>query len=459
MVWRKIRWNAFVLWHARHERALPYWPLERIERVQRRRLQRMVRHAFREAPHYRETAQRLGLEPEQIRSAEDLKLLPMVSKAEYAAAPERFQSERLCRSGALRIDSSGTSGRSKPVYHDPESLFLAMAHGRRQAEPLRRFLGRTTRYRELIAARPGGVHTQIRRFYEANLWMPRFLDLERAYLPVSGTSAEEQAAFINRFRPDMMWGYGTLIGGLFRRIARRRLKVWRPKVIAYGGDAMPEADRELIEGEFGIPVFSIYQAVEALHIGFQCELRRGLHLFTDSVIVRIVDEEGRDLAPGETGDIVISNLTNRATVFLNYRLGDLGRLGAEPCPCGRTLPVLESLEGRDDDMVALPSGAEVHALVAIEELRAVPGVVQVQLRQEALSEFVIRAVPRPATERDRAAAELKAALRRTLGTVDHVAVEWYEEIPPDAGGKTKAVVSRCLARAGSRASENDQQAG
>ncbi len=458
-MWRKVRWNAFVLWHARHERSLPYWPLERIEQLQRRRLERIVRHAWHDVPYYRETMGRLGLRPEDIRTAEDLKLLPIVTKEDYAAAPERFRSERLCRGAGLEVESSGTSGRTNRFFHEPASLFLCLAQRGRQHEVMAHFLGKTTAFRDLLAVRRHGTSRQIRRFYEQNMWVPKAIDLKRAYLPITGVSLEDQVAFINGFRPDLIRGFGSLIGSLFRRIFERGLDVWLPKLVAYGADTMPPAERELIEKEFGVPVLSAYQSVEALHIGYECELRRGFHLFTDAVDVRVVDEEGRDLPPGETGEIVISPLTNRATVLLNYRLGDMGRLSAEACPCGRTLPVLEALVGRTDDTLVLPCGDEVHPLVAIEGLRDVPGIVQVQLRQEALSEFVIRAVARPGTERDRAAAELKAALRRTLGTVDHVAVEWYEEIPPDAGGKTKAVVSQCLARAGRRASDDDQEAG
>lgn len=298
-VWRKAYWNAFVLWNARYERSLPYWPPERIERIQRRRIQRIIRHAWREVPYYRETMDRLGLRPEDIRTAEDVRLLPMVTKEDYAAAPERFRSERICRSVGVLLDSSGTSGRSNRFYHDPANLFLALAHGRRQMAALRPYLGRTTGFREAIAARPNGAHTQIRRFYQENSWVPPGVELERAFLPVAGATLEEQAAFLNRFRPHGLWGYGSLLGSLFRRIAERGLKIHCPKVVVYGGDAMPPADRELIETEFGIPVFSFYQAVEALHIGFQCELRRGFHLFSDSVVVRVVDEEGRDLPRAE----------------------------------------------------------------------------------------------------------------------------------------------------------------
>ena len=128
----------------------------------------------------------------------------------------------------------------------------------------------------------------------------------------------------------------------------------------YGADRLSDADRLLIETEFGVPVLSTYQAVEALRIAFQCERRHVFHMSLDQVAVRVVDANGKALGPGSTGEIVISNLTNRATVLLNYKLGDVVTLGGSPCPCGRSLPTIERIEGRADDLIVLPGGQRAH---------------------------------------------------------------------------------------------------
>ncbi len=93
--------------------------------------------------------------------------------------------------------------------------------------------------------------------------------------------------------------------------------------------------------------------------------------------------------------MVISNLTNRATVFLNYRLGDIATPGLGPCPCGRTLPVIEDLKGRSDDLLWLASGRPMHSLAVMPYLQAVAGVVQVQIVQNAARRFTVRAVGNP----------------------------------------------------------------
>src|SRR4030067_870432 len=106
---------------------------------------------------------------------------------------------------------------------------------------------------------------------------------------------------------------------------------------------MSDGGREFFERELGIPVYSRYNAVEAFKIGFTCEERQAFHLNSDLTHVRIVDADGKPCAAGQTGEVIISNLVNRATVLLNYRLHDVAALSDELCPCGRTLALLCAL--------------------------------------------------------------------------------------------------------------------
>jgi len=106
---------------------------------------------------------------------------------------------------------------------------------------------------------------------------------------------------INEFRPDLLAGYGSHLGALLRWAWEQGRDLHRPRVIWYGADAMPPADRDLIEHRLGVPVLSTYQADEALRIGFQCERREGFHLSLDDVAVRVVRPDGRPAGPGEQG--------------------------------------------------------------------------------------------------------------------------------------------------------------
>jgi phenylacetate-CoA ligase len=437
----RLRWTAFTAWHLRRESSLPFWPLARVHALQSRRVQRLVSFAWREVPFYRDAMLAARLRPEDFRTAEDLARLPLITKNELLSNPERF-----CPAGRnlsrLRLQSSGTSGRARELDYEASAVFLSLVHGYRQRLVLSAILGKASGYREAVIARLGGVTQHVRQFYETHSWVPTRWDLRR--LEVSpGETYPRILGRLDEFRPDVVWGYGAHLGAFYRWVSRQKGDSHLPKALIYGADRMADADRTLIEEQLGIPVFSFYQASEALRIAYQCEVRQGLHVSIDQIAVRVVDGSGRDLGPGGTGEIVISNLVNRATVLLNYRLGDLVTLGRAACTCGRSLPTLERIEGRADDLVLLPDGSSIHALSILDGLQRVSGVVQVQLVQEELRRFLLRVVCAEGADEAGMRTGLSASLVATLGKDAIFRIELVPAIQPDAGGKVRGVISRC----------------
>ncbi len=202
---------------------------------------------------------------------------------------------------------------------------------------------------------------------------------------------------------------------------------------------MSDAGRDLIENEFGVPVLSAYNAVEAFKIGFTCERRAGFHLHEDLCDVRVVDAEGHDVAPGERGEVVVSNLVNRATVLLNYRLGDVARLEDEPCDCGRTSRRLAGLEGRVDDLIELESGEYVYPTRVWRVFRERPEILRYQLVQHARDRFELRMVIPEQPAAERAAADAADELRGVLGGAD-VELVRCDDLPAGPGGKFRHLV-------------------
>src|SRR5207247_3744739 len=143
-------------------------------------------------------------------------------------------------------------------------------------------------------------------------------------------------------RPRVAYSHGSYADQFLRYVRARAEQVALPRVWVVGADMVSSAARE-VAGELGCILYSTYSAVEAGRLGFQCEHLDGYHLNVDACAVRIVDRGGRSVPPGQTGEIVISNLSNRATVLLNFAVGDRGALDPTPCKCGRSLPLLARL--------------------------------------------------------------------------------------------------------------------
>jgi phenylacetate-CoA ligase len=438
-IFTRIGWSCFTAWKAMGEASIAWLPQEQLEQRQSRRLRAMIRHAWDSVPYYRDWLGGAGAEPEDIRTSEDLKRLPMVDKLALTLEPERFAAAGYEARDGLTLLSSGTSGRRRRFRFDAAALFDALAAGRRQRFVLRNFVGKETAYREAVLNREGSAGAQLRNFWESRGMIPAAVELSRRrfgpHLPYP-----ELLAGLNEFQPHVVRGIGSHLGAFFRWVAESGRTLVRPRAIVYGADAMTPANRSLIERELRIPVLSTYQAVEALRIGFECEARCGFHISTDQVVVRVVDASGRDVAPGQRGELILSNLTNRAMVVLNYHLGDMVTLGRGPCECGRTLPVIENIDGRLDDLIARPDGTWIHALTLLPQLQAVNGVSQVQIVQEAVEQFTLRVVWAAGGEMD--CAGLTSRMAAVLGPAAQVRVESVPRLEQEPSAKVKTVICR-----------------
>jgi phenylacetate-CoA ligase len=439
----RVFWNAFVLWHARDESRLPFGERAKILEIQNRRVRAIIEHAYATVPFYRDAMDARHLRPADFQSAEDLAKLPVLTSEQVARAPAQFLSRRFVDGATLRLDSSGTSGFQKPVYYDHAALMLALASGHRQRIVLARFVGKTLGYREMSVGRLDGTNSRLRRFYEDYSIIPRRLDFARTFVEPSGT-VEDVVAKINQSTPVVLRGYGSYLGLIFRQAHNQQLPLVKPNVVLYGGDAMSEADRRLIEEEYGVPVLSSYQAVEALRLAFQCERREGFHIDLDQVAVRVIDENGEPVPEDKPGRIVISNLTNRATVLLNYMLGDIVTYTNRPCACGRTLPMLTNIHGRANDCVVLADGRIIHSLIVMPPLQTVAHVNRLQIVQTEPTHFLIRVVCSANVDWTMMRAELETRARAILGNAITLDVLQVDAIAPDASGKVRAVISHCL---------------
>ena len=258
----------------------------------------------------------------------------------------------------------------------------------------------------------------------------------RGSLSQAPTAVDE---LIDTVRPDIILGAGSHLEAFFRAAAARGGPKHRAKALLYTWDHMSPGGRKLIEDTFGMPVISKYSAMECLKVGFTCEEREGFHLHEDLCHVTIVDRDGKRLPDGEPGEIVLSNLVNRGTVLLNYRIGDLGRISTAGCACGRTTQVLADLEGRTSEYVTKPDGSFAGPYILTTSLNRVPGVVRFQLVQVSPTSFELQLATVDRQAFDDGAAAAADAVREILGGYDVEAV-YVAEVSIEPGKKYRPIV-------------------
>lgn len=137
----------------------------------------------------------------------------------------------------------------------------------------------------------------------------------------------------------------------------------------------------------------------------------------------------------------MTGLESQAQPFIRYRTGDMVKLSSEPCGARRGLHVLDEVLGRNTDFVVRADGTVMHALAVIYILRAVEGIDEFKIIQHATQEIEVLVVPNRKW-REEGLAEIETGLRKRLGDELKIEIRLLEEIPPEASGKHRYVVSR-----------------
>jgi phenylacetate-CoA ligase len=441
---RRARGTLVVLRALPRQRRIPYLAPDEVRRLRDERVRDLTRFAEASVPYYRALFAREGIDAREIRSAEDVAALPLLDKGTVQDDPEQFRPQTPLAREALAFRTAGSTGTPVTVYRDRRALLENIAYAERERMVETVLCGRRYGYSAATIAAVEGNFSRVRDYYARSSFRPFRPRHHRISL---ADPPELHAETLARIQPRVLRGFGSSLELLYRTAASRGWRMHRPAVIVYGGDAMTPEGRMLIQEQFGIPVISRYGAAEAFRIGFTCEHGTGFHLHEDLCLVSLVNEDGAHVPSGEKGEIVVSDLVNRGMVLLNYRLGDIGRVGLDGCACGRTSRLLTELEGRVESIVRVGDGSTIHPRLLEKIIHRHPEVLRFQIVQREPDSFDLRLV----TQDDAGYERVTDGIRAELSTLLHGAeihAERRDELRPANTGKFRSVVG--LERSGGR---------
>jgi phenylacetate-CoA ligase len=248
-------------------------------------------------------------------------------------------------------------------------------------------------------------------------------------------STEEQLDWLSRVQPH----YLTTIGTNLHELAETALSTGcRPAIeaaIAAGTTLAPET-RSLAAEAFGARVIDLYACEEVGPVAIQCPESELLHVCAEHLIVEVLDDNGSPVEPGGTGRVVLTSLYNYATPLIRYEIGDLVETSAGPCCCGRSLPALRRIVGRDRKPIRFADGkrVRVHAAVVAVGVPEILPAKQYQIAHVAPYRFEIRYVPREGSVSPDAETICSRFREMVHPSVD-VALTKVAEIAPGPRGK------------------------
>lgn len=405
---------------------MQYDPLELVRERQLAGLQRIVAHAAATVPFYRVRFRAAGVEPGDIRSFEDFARLPILTKTDLRHHYQTLQAEGVPESEKVRKTTSGSTGRPLAVVVDRASVEWKMActlradqwSGWRLGEPIAKVWGN-----------PEYKHAGWRGWLRNRLMeRARYLDT----LHITDEALADFAKTVQRLRPKLVFGHAHSVYLFAQYLHKQGLTPPRPAGIITSAMTLHPFQRELIETVFGTKVTNRYGCEEVSLIACECEAHEGLHINADSVYVEV---EG-----GQTGPALVTDLTNRAMPLIRYQVGDVCTLSDRRCSCGRTLPMMEEIHGREADYLITPEGVKVSGVSLTENfILLTEGVEQVQLIQHTRERFTVRVVPEPRFG-DTGRSQIERLFRQRFGPTASYTLETVEKIPTGPNGKVRFCV-------------------
>jgi len=309
---------------------------------QESKLRSLIAHAYHHIPYYQSLFQSIGLSPKDIRTVDDLKHLPITAKEDLKAAGlERIIAKGISPAACRRMDTSGSSGEPFPVYLTSQEM-----RSRRLLE-FRSLLSIGFHPRDRLSVL-GPEHLHPVRFHQ-RLGFYRSENIS-VFLPI-----EMQVRQLGKMRPTIFWAYPTLLRALLHHTGNHLNKIIRPRILITSAEPLDEITKERVQVVWDLERFNFYGAVEVGRIATECPSHEGLHVNTDHLILECLNGD-RPAEPGKPGTVVATTLNALAMPFIRYRLGDISTPIAKKCSCGSPLPLIGPVQGREDDMIHLPSG-------------------------------------------------------------------------------------------------------
>ncbi|MDT7041557.1 hypothetical protein [Candidatus Nitronereus thalassa] len=409
------------------------WAPDKLKAWQAERLGYVLQRAATKVPYYREYWAARRHRGDQS-SWEILENWPILDKDQLRANPQAFVAEDCHITQMYHEHTSGTSGKSLNLWWSRNTVraWYALSEAR-----WRQWYGVSRHDRWAILGGQLVTPVEQRRppFW---VWNQALHQLYMSSYHLAPQLIPYYLDAINRYGCKFLLGYTSSLYALAQEVERLGRTDLKMSVVIANAEPLFDYQRKVIEKAFQCPVRETYGMAEIVAAASECEEGQ-LHLWPEIGVVEVFQGENK-LEDGMSGDLVCTSLLNDDMPLIRYRVGDCGSLQKhnELCDCGRTLPILGSVEGRVDDVLYTLDGRCIGRLDPVfkEDLP----VREAQITQESLDQIQVTYVP-ASDFTPKAGQAIIDGLRARMGPINVTLTE-VAEVPRGANGKFRAVVCK-----------------
>ena len=409
--------------------ATQWLPQAELVQLQHLQLRALAQHAARQSTHFKDRLVRAGLRFEDLGSAEGLARLGVLRRRDIQAAGAALYCTDIPRDHAPvgTTQTSGSTGEPVVVRRTGVSRLFWMAM------IMREHLWHRRDFTKRISA----IRANIPEYIVGPDWGPPVSLLFRSGpaqgIPITA-DIEQQVTWLREFGPDNLVIYPSTLDALSRYCEAHNITLDGLTQVRTIGETLSPRIREQATRILKARVIDNYSSQEVGNIAFQCPDSDLYHVMAESLIVEVLNDAGRPCNVGEAGRIVVTDLHNYATPLIRYDIGDYAEVAA-PCPCGRGLPALKRILGRERNLILMPDGSRHWPLVGFARFRDVAPVVQYQFIQTDRQSIEVRLVTESTMTRDQEVA-LGAVIQEALGYPFALTFRYFEDgLPTGPRGK------------------------
>jgi phenylacetate-CoA ligase len=410
-----------------------WWSPEQLLEHQLRQLQTLLIHSYKTVPFYRERLLAAGFNPGNTLTAELFRNLPILYRRDIQTAGKLLLSTQLPPDHG-KIYSGKTSGSTgRPIQYSGTELA--------------QFWWRTMTLREHLwhqrdfAGKLAIIRVNVRSGEYENWGSPAatvFQTGGSVTLDI-GTDLNIQLAWLKKHNPDYLLSYPSNVLALANACISKGIRLENLREVRTIGEALNPELRSACREAWGAPVTDTYSANEVGYIAFQCPGHEHYHIQSETMFVEILNDQGATCQPGETGRIVLTPLLNYAMPLIRYEIMDYAEAGTA-CPCGRGLPVIRRILGRQRNLIHLPDGSQHWPSTGYNNWMGIAPIEQIQLVQKSLHDVEARLVmPRPLTPDEQK--RMVPILQKSLGYAFQISFSYHHELCRNASGKFEDFIS------------------
>lgn len=412
-----------------------WWSTSELEKLQLKRLKRLLKHANDNVPFYHKMFKKFNFIPKFVSNVNDLNKLPILTKEIVNKNFNELYARNYSKSNFISSFTGGSTGIPMKFYIDNKWEACNMGAAYRSWSWSGYNIGDKMAY---LWSAPQDIRS------------PSYIDKVRNHIlktimldafDLTDETMERYVKILRKFKPKIINSYASVIFTFSEYMNKIGIDYIKPKAILTTGDMLYDYKRKSIEQAFNCEVFDYYSGRDTTLQAAECHEHFGYHLSIENAVVEFI-KENKHVSSGETGNIIITDLCNYAMPFIRYEIGDLGTPSDERCPCGRNLPIMESLQGRTYDYIVTPDGKLLsgiffhHILVHYE----IQGIKEFQIIQKTKNKVIIYIVKNE-NEDTEDINRFISLFQKNVGDKIEIEVKFTSYIKRTPSGKLRHVIS------------------